>query len=618
MSKLFTYLFRIKLMRNDKITSIFNKTDLIVFILGFTMAKSKFNFSNTMVFSNLTMIYLMIFFLGLFNYASFNIFNKEDISTKQLIETLSYTDEQINLSNYFISLIYVFKISLIYSLAPMYFVFMEINKFSILFIFLLTIISISFVSIMVGLILKIILYKMSFKLYNIRYYPAIIVSLIFIGIRLLSTKIEGFKYVKFIFPYSYASLIIDSRISVDTKQLIYVLTSTIIFILISFLIHKFYRFKFNEFNPNDQKFKFVEKKNSLQYENALNNFSKSISMNDDYQKMTRYRIMYMFFYFLFYSFFIFESSDFGNNIFSLLKFSSIIFIVISNISSIALIYAEDTGAIDYFETIPGYSHKYLLTSSIKIIIIRGIKYSLLLSIISFIENPIDTISYFLLLVSLLLLTNLITYLYLKNKKLYNYRTSSSTESGRDVVVLIIVFLALFTGLTLTFLNWEVKYILVIVLLTLPFNIYFLHVLRKNTYIHLYNNFKQKSKNDCGLAALQTLIMFNGLEIVDKNKYEIIRRNHKKGLSLNDIIETGMKYNIQLDGFHCDFKDLSVIENKLPIICHSNIGDGHYYVLFEIVGENVIVGDPDKKYVKVLDKSKFFKKMSGNILIQVRR
>lgn len=76
-------------------------------------------------------------------------------------------------------------------------------------------------------------------------------------------------------------------------------------------------------------------------------------------------------------------------------------------NSIVLMSAEDTNAIDYFKTVPGYSHKFLLRTSFKRIIKRGFIYTIVLTIISSIDLGINIIMFFHLLKSLLLFSSLI-------------------------------------------------------------------------------------------------------------------------------------------------------------------------------------------------------------------
>lgn len=113
---------------------------------------------------------------------------------------------------------------------------------------------------------------------------------------------------------------------------------------------------------------------------------------------------------------------------------------------------------------------------------------------------------------------------------------------------------------------------------------------KKYYVEL-----QDEPKACGAYCIYMLLKHYKQHMELKTIKERCRMD-MNGISMKGMLECLKSYNIEAKAYQCNLEQLSQ-DVKLPCILHLVIGElGHYVVLYEIKGDEYIIGDPSKGLV----------------------
>jgi len=126
-------------------------------------------------------------------------------------------------------------------------------------------------------------------------------------------------------------------------------------------------------------------------------------------------------------------------------------------------------------------------------------------------------------------------------------------------------------------------------------------------------FRQTFEYDCGAKALQSVLVYYGIEI---KEHQLIKdlKTTKEGTQIKNIIRVSKKYDLKTESKKMTIKDLKkYIKKKIPVIIvlqawtkkknvdwENNWHDGHYVVAIGYTRNKIIFEDPsafERTYLK---------------------
>jgi ABC-type bacteriocin/lantibiotic exporter with double-glycine peptidase domain len=120
--------------------------------------------------------------------------------------------------------------------------------------------------------------------------------------------------------------------------------------------------------------------------------------------------------------------------------------------------------------------------------------------------------------------------------------------------------------------------------------------------------RQSFDYDCGAKALQTVLIYYGIESRE-DKIMKYAGTSKKGTAIPGLIRTAKKYGLKTDSRPMTIQDLETyIAKKIPVIIalqawttkknvnwEKNWSDGHYVVAIGYTNDKIIFADPASQY-----------------------
>jgi ABC-type bacteriocin/lantibiotic exporter with double-glycine peptidase domain len=117
--------------------------------------------------------------------------------------------------------------------------------------------------------------------------------------------------------------------------------------------------------------------------------------------------------------------------------------------------------------------------------------------------------------------------------------------------------------------------------------------------------RQTFEYDCGANALESILVYYGIEIREELLIKYAKTNPKTGTTVNHMLQTLKKYGLKFDITNMDIKDLKkYIDKKIPIILllqawnpkkrehyDHDYHDGHYVVATGYAGTKIFFQDP---------------------------